>query len=306
VGPEAQAAIVELNKGGGLSHEKVVGVLRHLFGIDLSRGAVARIILRAARRVKPTYQAIVKSAAASVWNVADETGWRIGGLTAWLHVFVSARVTCYVIAPSRGFDVIEGVLGAEYAGVLIHDGWAPYDGLKNTRHQQCLAHLLRRCRELCDVAVRGAVRFPRQVKDLLQDALKLRDRHQEGEVSEHGLAVARGRLVSRLDQLLRWTRSNPDNERLAAHLDNHRDDLFTFLVLPWIDATNFRAEQAIRPAVVNRKVWGGNRTQAGAEAQSILMSVLATCRQQGREGLGFISQALRGLQPRLPIMPLGP
>jgi transposase len=156
-----------------------------------------------------------------------------------------------------------------------------------------------------EVAVGAAVRFPRQIKDVLQDALHLRDRHRAGEVSDHGVAVSRGRLESRLDALLRWPRSNAANERLAAHLDKHRDDLFPFLELPWIDATNFRAEQAIRPAVVNRKVWGGNRTEAGAEAQSVLMSVLATCRQQERDSLQFISETLRGQRPQL-TMALGP
>lgn len=66
-----------------------------------------------------------------------------------------------------------------------------------------------------------------------------------------------------------------------------------FLDKPWVDATNWRAEQAIRPAVVNRKVWGGNRTEAGAKAQGVLMSVLRTCWQAGRSAVDFVSQTLR-------------
>jgi transposase len=50
-----------------------------------------------------------------------------------------------------------------------------------------------------------------------------------------------------------------ENRKLVAHLYAERDALFTFLTRPGIDATNWRAEQAIRPAVVNRKVWGDNR-----------------------------------------------
>jgi transposase len=80
----------------------------------------------------------------------------------------------------------------------------------------------------------------------------------------------------------------------------------TFLHLPGLDATNWRAEQALRPAVVNRKVWGGNRTPAGAEAQSILMSVLRTCRQQQRNSLEFISQVLCGHPQQLALLPAGP
>jgi transposase len=85
------------------------------------------------------------------------------------------------------------------------------------------------------------------------------------------------------------------NERFARHLWKYRDHLFTFLTIPGLDATNWRAEQALRPAVVNRKVWGGNRTPAGSRAQAILASVLETCRQQGRDALDFLSHTLRNL-----------
>src|SRR5207253_8471380 len=120
-----------------------------------------------------------------------------------------------------------------------------------------------------------------------------------GEVSDRGVAVARGRLEKRLDRLLEWERSESANERLAKHLARHRDQVFTFLRHPGLDATNWRAEQAIRPAVVNRKVWGGSRTQTGAQAQSILMSVLRSCAQQRRDALAFVSRILCGQHPRL-------
>ena len=93
---------------------------------------------------------------------------------------------------------------------------------------------------------------------------------------------------------------------MAKHLAKHRNQLFTFLDHPGIDATNWRAEQAIRPAVVNRKVWGGSRTLNGANAQSILISVWRTCLQQHRDALAFLSQTLRGQRPRLALAPLGP
>jgi transposase len=73
----------------------------------------------------------------------------------------------------------------------------------------------------------------------------------------------------------------------------HRKEWFTFLSHPEVEATNWEAEQAIRPAVVNRKVWGGNRTWVGAHTQEVLMSVLGTCKRIGRSGLDFVSQTLR-------------
>ncbi len=106
--------------------------------------------------------------------------------------------------------------------------------------------------------------------------------------------------------MLYWTRNHADNERLAKHLAKHRNQLFTFLKIPGIDATNYRAEQAMRPAAVNRKVWGGNRTAAGAHAQSVLMTVLRTGRQQLRDTLGLTADILRGRQPSLALLPDGP
>ena len=105
-----------------------------------------------------------------------------------------------------------------------------------------------------------------------------------------------------MNKLLAYTRTNPTNERFAKHLARHRRELFTFLRHEGIDATNHRAEQAIRPAVVNRKVWGGNRTDPGAQAQSILMSVIRTTAQRGIEAVNFISSTLKaclGSRPQL-------
>ncbi len=293
VGPAAQAAVVLLNKELGLSHGKVSRCLDTLFGIDLSRGASAQIALRAGRRCAPVYDTIRHAARDSPWIVPDETGWRVGGRLAWLHAFVSASATCYAIDPTRSGCVAEKLLGEDYSGVLIHDGWSVYDNFEGARHQQCLAHLLRRCDELLATATGAAVRFPRAVADLLRAGLRLRDRYAEGTVGDRGLASARTSLWRRLTDLVRPVKTHPGNERFARFLWNHHADLFTFLEEPGLDATNWRAEQAIRPAVVNRKVWGGNRTWAGARTQAILSSVLATCRQLGRHALDFLSLILR-------------
>lgn len=294
LGPDLQATIVQLNKEAGLSHGKIQRLLKSLLNIELSRGGVVQTMLRAGRRCQPTYQSLVQAMPRQQAVTPDETGWRIGGESAWLHAFAAERITCYVIDRTRGVEVAQRVLGVGYAGALIHDGWAPYDQFRLATHQQCLAHLLRRCVEMIEVATAGAVRFPRQIKELLQDALHLRDRHQSGQVSDRGLAIARGRLEKRLDRLLRRVRTNRANERLAKHLHRHRDQILTFLYKPGLDATNYRGEQAIRPAVVNRKVWGGNRNENGASAQAILMSVLRSAAQQERDALTLISDLLRG------------
>jgi transposase len=303
LGPDAQAAVVELNKQGGLSHGKVTRCLESLFGIPLSRGGSVHTVLRAASRCEPVYEGIRRAVAQSEWVVPDETGWRVGGHPAWLHTLVGSEATAYVIDPTRGGSVAESILGLDYDGTMIHDGWSPYDQFENALHQQCLNHLLRRADVMAATATRGAVRFPRRVAELLRAGLDLRDRHAAGEISRHGLAVTRGRLENRLADLVFPPRSNAANERLAQHLWAHRDHLLTFLHVPGLDATNWRAELAIRFGVILRKVWGGSRTWAGARAQSVLMSVWRTCWQQGRSALDFLSQLLRGTPAVLPSPP---
>ena len=306
LGPDAQAAIVHLNKHAGLSHGKIADFFQTLFGIRVTPSGVCQAMQRAARRCEPIYQRILASVPQSPWIVPDETGWRIGGRMAWMHGFVTHLATVYHVAVGRGYEVAEPIIGAKYAGTMIHDGWSPYDRFFFARHQQCLAHLLRRCKGLLQTARAGAARFPGQVRSLLGDALALRDRRDDGQLSPHGMAVAVGRLESRLDHMLYWTKTHGDNERLAKHLDKHRNQLFTFLKVPGIDATNYRAEQAMRPAAVNRKVWGGNRTAAGAAAQSVLMTVLRTGRQQLRDTLRLTADILRGRQVRLSLFSAGP
>jgi transposase len=295
LGPDAQAAVVEFNKQAGMSHGKISRVFQTLFGIKLSRGGSTHVVLRAAKRCEPVYTSICETVKESPWTVLDETGWHVGGKNAWLHGIVGENATAYVIDPTRS--------GAVAAGIMIHDGWSPYDNFLFAQHQQCLGHLLRRSHELLETATRGAVCFPRRVSELLHQALDLRDRHAAGNLSDHGLAVCRGRLHSELLDALYPPKTNKANETFAQHLWNHKDDLLTFLKYPGVDATNWRGELAMRFGVILRKVWGGNRTWIGARAQAVLMSVWRTCWQRGQNAVTFLSQLLRRCQPALVGLP---
>jgi transposase len=302
VGPEAQAAVVMLNKELGLSQGKISRFFQRLFGLKLTRGGSCQIMLRAAERCQGNYQAIVQRVRQSPWIVPDETGWRIGGWGAWLHVAVSQDAVAYLIARQRGFEASALLIGEDYAGTLVHDGWASYDRFWRALHQTCLAHLLRRCHELLETAQRGAVVFPRKVKALLQESLEVRDPRDAGEITITATKASADELQERMTKLVMPTKTHAANERLAAHLQRHANQWFTFLRHRGIDATNHRAEQAIRPAVVNRKVWGGNRTEAGAAAQLILMTVLFTAGKNGRDAMEFVSRVLRALPNHRPFL----
>lgn len=301
IGPDAQAAVATLNKTFGLSHLKVSKVFQALFGISLSRGASTQIVLRAADRLEPADAEVCQEIKTAARLTPDETGWRVAGQSAWLHAWVSERATCYAIEEYRKADALEQVIGRDWAGTMTHDGFASYDRFTQATHQQCLGHVLRRVRELEAQARRGAVHYPRQLIALFTAAIHLRNQHRQGKVSAKRLRQTRTDFDARLEKLAWPAREVPAYETLSEHLWRHLGEWFTFLDDPEVEPTNWEGEQAIRPAVVNRKVWGGNRTWVGAHAQEVLMSVLGTCARTGRSGLEFVSQTLRAFgNPLLP------
>jgi transposase len=304
LGPYAQAAATLLHTQAGLSHGKVAAVFDALFGIDLTRGASAQINLRAATRLEPDYQRILGEVRASEQIAADETGWRVGGHPAWLHVWVGDRATAYAIDPQRSAAILERVIGVDWSGILSHDGFASYERFEEAIHQQCVAHVLRRARDLLATATRGAVRFPRQVIALFTEAIHWRNETPRGVLTTDQLERRREAFDDRLLALVTRPRAVPEYATLASHLWNHFEQWFAFVFDPRIEPTNWKAEQAIRPAVVNRKVWGGNRTATGARAQGVLMSVFETCRRQTLSVVDHVSRTLCWFGNRLVPRPV--
>jgi transposase len=205
-----------------------------------------------------------------------------------LHGFVTDTATCYEIGERSG-EIAKRLLGEDWSGTLIHDGWSVYDQFERAAHQQCLGHLQRRCERLLETAVRGAVRLPRAVLRFIDEAFALRRAGRGHRLSADALVEAGLLLACELEDLISGRFTNDANRRLAAHVENHAMHWFWFLIDPSIDATNSRAEQAMRPAVVNRKVWGGNRTGYGAWAQGVLLSVTRTLSQRGHDALEWLS-----------------
>ena len=150
-----------------------------------------------------------------------------------------------------------------------------------------------------ETADRGTARVPRAVQRILRNALSLRARRDRGELCGHALAVARGRLEARTDRLLTWKPRDEENRKLLKHLRKQRHALFTFLDVWGIDATNWRAEQAIRPAVVARKVWGGNRTWNGATTHGILLTFLRSAAQQRLDPAILLAPVLATREPTI-------
>ena len=299
LGPQVHALLGILNKELGLSHGKSVKLLRTLFPeLHLARATSVRSTLRTAKRCAPAYEQLRIDLRGASEVAPDETGWRVGGRSAWLHVFVSRQETCYVIDPTRSHQPAEQLLGLDWSGTLVHDGWSVYDHFTQAFHQQCVRHLQRRCQELLETAVRGTARLPRAVLALIDRDFALRRTWRGHRLGRDDLAMQGLALSCELEQVTSGRFTYAPNRRLAGHISKHAMQWFWFLIDPTIAATNHWAEQAIRPAVVNRKVWGGNRTWLGAQAQAILMSVIRTCGQRDVEPLSFLSTVLCRPQPQ--------
>ena len=300
VGPEALTLGVLMNKAQGLPHADAAAILKQGFHLQMSRSGICRAIQRVARKAEATWHALRDAARRSPLAHMDETGWKVEAQLRWLWAAVTEQITYCEILPGRGFAEAASILGAEYAGWLIHDGLQIYYKFLKAAHQSCAAHLIRRCRDLIAVSTPIAARFPTAVKEILEQGLSLRDRYLEHKITLHGLWTATGRLEAKLDRLLAKTYQDPANRRLAKHLRHERPYLFTFLYCPGlVDATNNLAERVMRILVMIRKNWGGNRTENGARAQAILTSVLCTARQQDKDAFQLLVDLLRSPQPKL-------
>ena len=304
IGPQAIALAAHLNKACGLSYERIMELFTQVFQLRLCRSALARAMLRLGRKAETTYEHLKQVLRKSRIVYPDETGWRVGGAKAWLWAMTTVTETVYLIERGRGFPEAAKILGELFAGILGCDGWTPYRGFTKAERQLCLAHLLRRCKELLEAPPTAeCASFFDQIKAVLKEALALRDRRDEGTITPHGFRSRKGKIEAAMDRLLDDPDLHDESIRFALHLLTNRDALFLFLDHPDLEATNHLAEKAIRPAVINRKTSGGNRTFNGAHAQAVIMSILRTAKLRSISAIDVLADMLRAPQSLLhPLM----
>jgi hypothetical protein len=150
-----------MNKAHGLPHADAAAILQHGFGWTMSRGGICRAIQRVARQAETTWHALPDAGRRSVVAHRDETWWKVEAQLRWLWAVVPEQVIFCEILPGRGFAQASAILGAEYAGWLIHDGWKIYYKFRQA------AHWIRRCRDLAAAATPAAAVFPLAVKQIL-------------------------------------------------------------------------------------------------------------------------------------------
>ena len=281
VGPRAKALAADAKHRLGCSYGKVSELLNDAFGMQVSRSGWCQADQRLAEKAQPVYEELIEAMQHSSVVHADETGWRIGILSAWLWVFTNQEITVYAIRDNRSSDVVVEILGKQFQGILASDCFLAYDDkrLKDWLKQKCLSHLLKDLKEMEENKTGRAVRFAQQLTAVLQEALKLK---AEKLSLDPDIFVQRAQaLETQLDTLISRQRNlkDRDNLRFARRLRKHRPHLLRFLYVDNLDATNNLAERQIRPSVIIRKTNGCNRSKGGAETHSVLTSVLVTCRQ---------------------------
>jgi transposase len=291
IGPVAVAWSVMLKQSLGVPFEKTSRLLEDLCGLRVSPAALALAAQRVAGRLSPEVASIREAIRGSPAVNVDETGWRVGGRNNWMWAFVTNRLTLYRIVPSRAGRIAAEELGKDFGGVVVADFFSAYNKLSGEQ-QKCTVHLLRELRECAKKNKTAEFKvFRKKLKRIIADAMRLVDREDFAPASHEEQIW---RLHDRADALADAQYRNADCRRLAKRLRQHGGNLFTFLFHPGVvTPDNNRAERAIRPAVVIRKISGGSRTPNGANATADLMSLSQTCRLNGVGFVPFILKALR-------------
>ena len=288
LGPRALAMAADLNKAKGLSMRKTCAVLRDCFGLQLSPGGLSQALDRLAAKVKPQYDALASELRQAPALHSDETSWWVAGPGWWLWVFTTQLFTFYVVAQSRGRDLLNDILGKDFGGVLVSDCLAIYDDTTAVQ-QKCYAHHQKAIRKAKDLHPHQGEGFLCEVAALLRAAVALQK--QKAELSPQTFSDLRQALQDKAVQLLEPPRSEPNEESVRNRLYKQRDHLFTFLDHEGVEATNNLAERQLRPAVIARKISCGNKTPKGAQTWQILTSLAATCAQRATSFIAALARA---------------
>ena len=307
-GPRIAAVIVYLYAGQFLSKERTAVALAELFGIPCSSGTVAALTARAAGRLDGFLEQVRQGITASDVAGFDETGFRVEGRLAWVHCARTGKYTLLMVHPKRGTKAMEamGVL-PRFAGVAVHDAWAPYDTYTAPDHQLCCAHALRELQAVTDAAPQGQWCWAAQaaealtaMQQLVSEAIRRgRDAVDPAVLAAQVRLFRSAALIGAAQTAARSGALMKKHNALARRLRDRQDDYLRF-------TTDFRAppdnngtERDIRMAKLKQKVSGCLRTMTGARQFCAIRSYLSTA---AKHGLSFFD-ALVMLTEGEPWMP---
>jgi len=219
----------------------------------------------------------------------DETGARVGKRTWWTWVFHHGDTACFVVEPSRGKTVVESFLGEARPKNWVSDRYGGQGGWATEEHQYCLAHLLR---EIEYEIQAGGTELAPKLKALLKRAIRIgRRRSKLGDPLLHRF---KERFLERRDNILNQASPDDHAQKLLKTFKKIRNNLFVFMTNRAIPPTNNGSEQALRPAVIFRKVTNCFRSDWGAKLYGNVRSVIETGRRRGIATLDAIRLTLSG------------
>ena len=283
LGPRVKAMAHLLHYGHGVPVRKVPAIIGELTGVQLTQGAITQDAMKqSGQSVGAHYEQLRGSVREQPTVHTDDTGWRVGGDTAFLMAFVNPRLSVYQIRRQHRNEEVRELIPAKFAGVMICDRGKSYDAeeLNEIAQQKCLAHLIRNAVEVAEAKTGRARQFSQKLKELLKQALTLPAKRTELEPELYQ------QQVTELDQKITHHLRNrilrdDDNQRLLNGVGTQHDrgHILRFLYQPGIEPTNNRAERDLRPAVISRKVSQCSKNRRGAHAFEAFTSVLETIRK---------------------------
>jgi len=278
----------------GVSVDNSIKMLTAFSSFKMSPGSLTQSWKKLANLLESLYHHIGQEVAQCAVLNADETGWRINGLTHWLWCFTNKDFCYYIISRCRGSPVVKEFLGTMFKGILICDFWGAYNKISALAKQRCLYHLFT---EIIKVNKHNASlewkAFRKRLSRLLKDAIRLSNRKNQMDSEDY--ARLKRKLYKRLGQLLDACYEDKDIKRLIKRLKRHRNELFTFLEYEGISPYNSHAEQQMRKPVLTRKISQQNRSNDGAKTQAILMTLFRSAELQGKNPIETVLSTVKSL-----------
>jgi len=299
-GAGIQALVCYLHHLQHISYDRLEKLMRQVFGLDLSQGAIANIIQRAAASLQPEADRIRQAIRASPVIGCDETAARVDGRNRWQWVFETEQASYHLIVPTRGSQTIEQVLGEAQPQVWVSDCFSAQLKAPAKERQLCLAHQLRDLQYGID-AERCA--FCYGMQQLLRRAVRL-SKHRKS-LSPQIFAAQVKAIEGAGDAVLARPVPTRNGQRFRRRYLKHRAHLITFLQPEDMPADNNACERALRKSVVHRKVSGGFRSPWGAAAFATMATVLQTAHKHGKEPLTALTSLL-GPPLDLEVLPQPP
>lgn len=252
---------------------KTSSFLEASFALKLAPASVQAIIERAAQAGKKEYDSLQQKIINAKLLYIDETSFSVLGKNWWVWVFRSDTNLLLVIRNSRGNNVLEEILGKDYAGIVVCDCWRAYDFLSNAILQRCWAHLLRKSKELKSVAGRH---FHKKLSVLFDEII----RFNSIEKSEKQRLRKYSQMTRKLQKIIDYYSKYDECQAVAKYINFHTESWFTCIKITGVQPTNNYAEQAIRETVLVRKIIGAFRSIGGTKTYETLASLIATWQLQ--------------------------